>query len=206
MKNVLFPRFSDSRLWIKTAIGVLLMFVPILNIFAFGYLYRSMQIPRYSTDGGVQMPDWSDWGELAVDGLRFVSFAAVYIATCLVLSLVSEWLVVIGSFGFIAISWRLLMPLILVLFFPGFFVCLMVYQRSEKIRDLLAPSMLCHYLRHMWWPMIWPALAFIGLQFVCGILYGIAWFVGFGVAIASYNELLRHYGDRIDDSLGKTYR
>jgi hypothetical protein len=201
MKNVLFPRFSDERLWLKVAIGVLLMFVPIVNILAFGYLYRFMRNPRYATDGGVCMPEWDQWNKMAIDGLRLVAFVAAYAMAAFALSLVAEWLVVVGSFGLLPISWSRIMPLILVLFLPIFFVAAMQYQRTERFRDFFSANGIVHYARFLWWPMIWPSLAFIGLQYVCGVLYGIAWFVGFGVSIASFNELLRHYGDRIDEEL-----
>jgi hypothetical protein len=201
MKNVLFPRFSDDHLWLKVAVGVLLMFVPIANIFAFGYLYRFLRMPCYATDGGVHLPEWNGWLNLAVDGLRLVVFVAVYVAIASALALAAKWLVIFGSVGVLGVSGIMLRPLFLVLLFPCFFVCLMVYQSRERAGDILKASLLCHYLRFLWWPMIWPALGFVGLQTVCGLLYGIAWFVGFGVAIASFNELLRHYGDRIDEDI-----
>ncbi|MDR2667772.1 MAG: DUF4013 domain-containing protein [Puniceicoccales bacterium] len=200
MKNVLFPRFSDDHLWTKVSIGVLLMFVPIVNLLAFGYLYRFMMDPRHSTDGGVQLPDWCDWGKLFSDGLRMILFVATYAVGAFVLSAVAEWLVVVGSFGLLHIPWSMIMPLILTLFLPLFFVALMQYQRTEQFNNFISGRGTLHYLRYLWWPMIWPSLAFVGLQYVCGVLYGIAWFVGFGVAIASYGELLRHYGDRLDDN------
>ncbi|MDR2664023.1 MAG: DUF4013 domain-containing protein [Puniceicoccales bacterium] len=203
MKNVLFPRFSDDHLWLKVAIGVLLMFVPAVNIFAFGYLYRFLRTPRYATDGGVHLPEWDDWRRMFWDGLRLLAFVILYGFGSFLLSTAAEWLVVAGSFGLVRISWSTLMPLILVLLFPLLFVGIMQYQRSESFRELFSAQRgTLHYLRFLWWPMVWPALAFVGLQHVCGVLYGIAWFVGFGVAIASFNELLRHYGDRIEERSG----
>ncbi|MDR2576502.1 MAG: DUF4013 domain-containing protein [Puniceicoccales bacterium] len=199
MKNVLFPRFTDDRLWLKTAIGVLFMFIPPLLLFAFGYLYRFMRTPRYATDGGVQLPEWSNWWQLLWDGVRFAAFFTTYAVICVILALVAKWLIYVGSFSVLNLPMWLFLPLPMALLFPGFFTCLMLYQRRERLGDLFAPSAFAHYLRRIWWPMIWPSLAFVGLQFVCCFLYGITWFVGFGVAIASFNELLRHYGDRIDE-------
>ncbi|MDR0340302.1 MAG: DUF4013 domain-containing protein [Puniceicoccales bacterium] len=203
MKNVLFPRFSDERLWLRVSIGVLLMFLPVVNVFAFGYLYRFLQTPRHATDGGVLLPDWDSWGGMFWDGLRFVAFIVAYAVCSFGLAFIAQWLMLVGSFGVLHVSWTVPLPLALVLLFPLLFVGLMRYQQSENVRHLLsAHRSTLHYARFLWWPMIWPALAFVGLQYVCGVLYGIAWFVGFGVAIASFNELLRHYGDRIDEKSG----
>jgi hypothetical protein len=175
------------------------MFLPVINLFAFGYLYRFMLAPRYATDGGVQLPEWSEWSRMFLEGLRLVVFVASYAVASFVLAVASEWLVLVGSFGMFHMGWSMLMPLFLTLLLPIFFVTVMQYQRTEQFSNFLSGHGTLHYLRYLWWPMIWPSLAFVGLQCVCGVLYGIAWFVGFGVAIASFNELLRHYGDRIDD-------
>jgi hypothetical protein len=174
------------------------MFVPLANVFAFGYLYHFLRHPRYATDGGVNLPEWEDWTDLFFDGLRLLFFVFAYVGICLFLSLSAECLIVLGSLGLFHLPWRALLPLMAVLLLPGLLVCLAQYQRRERFRDLLNFPHMLHYLRFVWWPMVWPALGFMGLLNVCQLLYGVAWFIGFGVVFASYNELLRHFGDRID--------
>ena len=60
----------------KFLIGGLLSFVPIVNIFAFGYLYRLSRAVRKS--GQPVLPAWHDWSGLFLDGLRFTVVWLVY--------------------------------------------------------------------------------------------------------------------------------
>ncbi|MBC8189499.1 MAG: DUF4013 domain-containing protein, partial [Puniceicoccaceae bacterium] len=55
--------------WVQWLIGGLLSFVPIVNVFAFGYLYRMSRAVR--TSGHPVLPPWVDWSGLFMDGLRF---------------------------------------------------------------------------------------------------------------------------------------
>jgi hypothetical protein len=197
VKNVLFPRFSDDRLVAKVSLGVLLMFIPLVNIFAFGYLYRFIKSPNYSSDGGVHLPPWNFSLQLCCDGLRLILMVAIYMGGVFLGANAFSWMVRMVSGGYLLVRWSTLTPFILVVTMPFFLVCLFRHQRGESICDIFNFRPTLHYLRFVWWPMIWPSLGFIGLQFACGALYGLAWFVGFGVVFASFNELLRHYGDRI---------
>jgi hypothetical protein len=176
------------------------MFIPIVNLFAFGYLYGFLRTPRYASDGGVSLPRWNDWKNFFLDGVRLILFVAVYVALAFSFSLMAEWLIFFCSFSYLHPRWYSLISVLLVVTLPVFLILLMQYQRRQHLRDICQIRALAHYLRYLWWPMIWPALGFLGLQAACGVLYGLAWFVGFGVVFASFNELLRHYGDRIEMS------
>ncbi|MDR3117741.1 MAG: DUF4013 domain-containing protein [Puniceicoccales bacterium] len=198
MKNVLFPRFSDGRLWAKVSLGTLLMFVPLVNILAFGYLYRFARDPHHASDGGVQLPEWNDPVRLLVDGLRLLCFTGIHQLGAMALAWLAAEALWLGSFGHVFLCWPTLFPLTTILTLPVFLTCLMLYFPRERFRDCLCPATYRHYLRFFWWPMVWPALGFVGLQCTCWwALYGLAWFLGYGVVFASFNELLRHFGDRI---------
>ncbi|MDR2029912.1 MAG: DUF4013 domain-containing protein [Puniceicoccales bacterium] len=203
MRNVLFPRFSDGRLWSKIAIGTLLMFLPVVNILAFGYLYRFAKDPHYASDGGVQLPEWDRPLSLLVDGLRLICFIVCHLLFAGLLANLTVWTLCFGSLGHVRLHWIFFMPLAVALTLPLFLTCLLLYFQREWVPDCLHILSLDHYIRRFWWPMIWPAMGFVGLQCTCQwILYGAAWFLGYGVVFASFNELLRHFGDRI---LGPTY-
>jgi hypothetical protein len=205
MKNVLFPRFSDETLWLKIAIGVVLMFVPGVNLLAFGYLYRFVRSPKFATDGGINLPPWDDWQQLFIDGVRLALFILAHVVVAIFLSFFTNRFFYFGSMGYLDIHLTRIFPFFMVVLQPLFLVALMLYQKQERLRDLLDVCAIAHYLHYVWWPMLWPALGFWGLQVVCGVpygivcLYGIAWFAGFGILFASFNELLRHYGDRMED-------
>jgi hypothetical protein len=174
------------------------MFVPPASILALGYLYRFLRNPQYATDGGVSLPEWEDWIRLLRDGCRLFFFVLAYAVISICLSLAAKFLVIFSSLSFIRPTCLVFWPFMAVLLLPVFLVCLTQYQRRERVRDLLNLGHLCHYLRFVWWPWVWPALGFVGLACACQLLYGITFFIGFGVVFASYNELLRHFGDRID--------
>jgi ABC-type polysaccharide/polyol phosphate export permease len=134
-----------------------------------------------------------------VDGLRLLPFLGAYFCLALVCAAFGAWFCHLSSLAHFRPDYFSFLPFLLVVFMPIFPICLMQYQRRQSLRDLCRFRELGHYLRHLWWPMIWPALGFVGLLRACGLLYGISWFVGLGVVFASFHELLRHYGDRIDD-------
>ncbi|MDR1438283.1 MAG: hypothetical protein LBI69_04485 [Puniceicoccales bacterium] len=200
MKNVLFPRFSDEGLWTKIALGIILMFVPIANLLAFGYLYHFLKNPRYTTDGGIRLDQWGNWIKLFTGGVRLILFLATYVCVACGLSIAGQWLFFLGSVGHLYAHWFRLFPFFLAILQPLLLTALFVYQKRERLRDMLNVARCAHYLRYIWWPMLWPALGFVGLQTVCGALYGIAWFAGFGIVFASFNELLRHFGERIEET------
>ena len=57
---------SQPKLLLKVLLGSALSFVPILNFFAFGYLYRySAQLRR---SGQIELPEWTDWAGIPAKG------------------------------------------------------------------------------------------------------------------------------------------
>ena len=81
---------KSPRFGVKFLIGGLLSFVPILNIFAFGYLYRLSRAVRKS--GQPALPAWNNWSGLFLDGLRFgVVWLVFWVLPILLASLIA-WL------------------------------------------------------------------------------------------------------------------
>ncbi|MFQ3271460.1 MAG: hypothetical protein ACI9A1_001786, partial [Lentimonas sp.] len=87
----------QPKLGIKLLIGSALSFVPIVNLFAFGYLYRfAAQVRR---TGQLRLPEWDDWAGLFSDGLKFaVAWLGYWLLPMVVAGLLSSLLCAIGMF------------------------------------------------------------------------------------------------------------
>jgi len=176
--------FADRR-WLPNAlIGGVLSFVPVLNIFALGYLYRYYgQVHR---GAGFEWPEWSDWEGMFVDGLHFAA----------VLGLYGLLPVVVGVGAAQALSWVfghmayvLLAPLLLV---APLWVMAMLYafQPRRRWAVLGRPAVAWLMMRAAWPELVTPALAFWGLMWlVWPVLFGFAFFLGFLVLGAYYTRL-----------------
>lgn len=176
--------FADRRWLPNVLIGGVLSFVPVVNIFALGYLYRYYaQVHR---GAGFEWPEWRDWEGLFVDGLHFLA----------VLGLYGLLPVVVGVGAALALSWVfghvayvLVAPLLLV---APLWVMAMVYafQPRRRWAVLGRPAVAWLMMRAAWPELVTPALAFWGLMWlVWPVLFGFAFFLGFLVLGAYYTRL-----------------
>ena len=169
--------------WLKLLIGGLLSFVPIVNILAFGYLYRlSSQIRR---TGQISLPEWTDWRALFFDGLRF---GVVWLSYCLlpilIISLLSGAL---GSLGLVAISY-LVLSLTFLISPVLFSSALYRLQMRSDFKDLLDVPLIIR-MTYMELPrFVIPAFVFIGIFALSAPLYGFAVYFGF-LMLISYTGL-----------------
>jgi hypothetical protein len=165
--------------WVRVLVGGLLSFVPVVNIFAFGYLYRFSRGVRKS--GLVAMPEWTDWKGLFADGLKF---AVVWLAYWLLpLFLAAVISVVIGAIGLGALSY-LLVSFAFLLSPILFSSALYRYNMHSDFKDLLDVALIVR-MTYMEFPrLIIPALAFVGISAIAAPLYGFALFLGFVILIA----------------------
>jgi Protein of unknown function (DUF4013) len=71
------PRWQ-SRYLIGVGFSILGFIVPVIPwIFLAGYL---MRVLRNSIDGkDLELPDWADWGDLALDGLRYLVVTTIFL-------------------------------------------------------------------------------------------------------------------------------
>lgn len=164
---------------LKLLIGGLLSFVPIVNIFAFGYLYRFSRKTRKA--GQVSLPEWSDWRALFLDGLRFgVVWLAYWLLPIVLMSLISGLLY---SIGLSAIAY--LVTSITVLISPILFSsALYRLQMRSDFKDLLDVPLIVR-MTYMEMPrFVIPAFVFLGVFVLSVPLYGFAVFFGFLMLIA----------------------
>jgi hypothetical protein len=165
--------------WLKVLIGGLLSFVPIVNFFAFGYLYRfSLQARR---TGQLNLPEWNDWAGLFADGLKFaVVWLAYWLLPLLLALLVSS---IFGGLGLAALSYLLLSSVFLIS--PVLFSsALYRLQMRSDFKDLLDVVLIIRMSYMEFSRFILPALVFLGICALALPIYGFALFAGFLLLIA----------------------
>jgi len=164
--------------WLKVLVGGLLSFVPVVNIFAFGYLLRLAKGVRRS--GRVALPEWDDWPGLFLDGLKFaVVWLAYWLLPLLLAAAIAAMIAVVGL-G--ALSW-LLVSVVFLLSPILFSAALYRYLRRSDFKDLLDVVLILRMSYGALPRLIIPALVFAGIVAVALPLYGVALFFGFALLI-----------------------
>jgi len=164
--------------WVKVLIGGLLSFVPVVNIFAFGYLLRLSS--RVRKTGQLVLPEWSDWSGLFKDGLRFAVVWLFY--WLLPVLLAAAFASIIGFFGLGALAY-LIFSVVFLLAPILFSSALYRYQMRSNLKDLIDVALIIRMTAGSLDRLIIPALVFAGIFAVAAPLYGFAVFFGFGVLV-----------------------
>lgn len=179
--------FSDSSWFIKCIVGALLLVVPGLHFFAFGYLYELVDRGRRGEPP--ELPEWEDWKRLFFNGVAaFVIF--------LVLALVP-----------LALAWVLTNPLRLlpygvlvylpmvpvgILAVPLTVAGIYQYQRREEYADAFRPWVLLAMLRSTKGYLWVPTLALVGFMVAGSPLMTFTVFVGFVASWTFYAMFFSH--------------
>lgn len=177
--NKIIEKFQQDSQWFqKILIGGLLMFVPIFNFFALGYLYRFAA--NIHESGRIKLPDWQDWGKLFLGGLIFFGIFFLYS----IVPLLAGWAIYLflSKITMGVLGWFLFLPLsILLVIVPSLTIVGIFAIISGKKGDSLFLKVGTYFktIYKFWKPLLIANLTFIGLQFVGAPLYGIAFFVGF---------------------------
>ena len=117
---------------VKFLIGGLLSFVPIVNIFAFGYLYRLSRAVRKSRQP--TFPACNDWSGLFLDGLRFAVVWLVFWLLPILLASLVAWLMPFIYLGALTSIFFLTSVLLSTLLFSS---ALYRYNMRRNFKDLL---------------------------------------------------------------------
>lgn len=172
-------KIAEDKRWIpKVLIGGLLMFIPVVNFFALGYLSR--YAGRMMESGKVELPEWDEWGRLFMGGLIFLVVILVYgVLTLLVgwvLSSILEALTmgVLGWLPYIPLSFAAVMAPSLTL------MGLFTIRKGDGLDALYLKigkhmRVMCEH----WKELLLVNITFIGLIVVGMPLYGFTFFVGF---------------------------
>ena len=164
--------------WVKVLVGGVLSFVPVVNLFAFGYLLRLNKGIRQS--GRIALPEWTDWGGLFMDGLKFAVVWLVYWLVPLLLAYAVASLVGMVGMGILAYMVVTISFLLAPILFSS---ALYRYSMRSDFKDLLDLGLIVRMSYGVFPHLIIPALAFVGIFALAAPLYGIAIFLGFAVLI-----------------------
>lgn len=160
--------------WVKFLIGGLLSFVPIVNFFAFGYLYRLSRSVRKS--GQPVLPAWEDWAALFRDGLRFAVVWLAYWLLPVLLAILISWLMTFVYVGALANLFFLTAVLLSTVLFSS---ALYRYNMRKDFKDLLDVSLILRMTGMELPRLIVPAFVFLGVLVLFLPFYGFAIFGGF---------------------------
>jgi len=165
---------NQPNLGRKLLIGSALSFIPILNLFAFGYLYRLAALLRRT--GQLRLPEWTDWAGLFADGLKFaVVWLAYWLLPLIVGILIAT---VFSALGLGALAYIFVASVFLA---ASVLFCAALYrlQMRSNYRDLLDVMLIVRmsYMKSV--EFILPVLVFAGIYAVALPFYGFAFFAGF---------------------------
>lgn len=169
--------------WVKILIGGLLSFVPIVNLFAFGYLYRLSRAVRKS--GEPVLPAWQDWPGLFQDGLRFAVVWLGYWLLPILLASGITWLMTLIGLSALTNVFLLTVVLLSTVLFSS---ALYRYNMRKDFKDLLDIVLI---FRMTWMELprlVVPAFVFLGILVLFLPFYGFAIFGGF-LMLITYTSL-----------------
>lgn len=168
---------------LKLLIGGLLAFAPLLNILAFGYLYRFARVIRRS--GQLSLPEWRDWQGLFNDGLRLGAVWLVYWALPLLLAALLGLLlsaINLDVLGYLLFTSTLLCANVV------FCAALYRFQTRQNYADLLDLELIFTMSLRGAAGFTVPSILFLGIVALGLPLYGLTFFAGFTLMIA-YSSL-----------------
>lgn len=188
LENIL-QRFIEKSDFLKNLIlGSLLSFIPIINIFAFGYLYRFSK--NLNVLDKEEFPGWKDFGKLFVQGCIFLGIAFVYIGIPLGLSIALSFLIfafggsllgILGYLSFIPTS-------LAVLVCPYFFIAgLAHFQKHKQLSCCFDFIFLFKYLLSIWPKILIGTLFSLGFLMISLPIYGAAFFISLAFLIYYYS-------------------
>ena len=163
----------------KLLIGSALSFIPIVNLFAFGYLYRfALQLRRTSQ---LSLPEWTDWAGLFADGLKFaVVWLAYWLLPLIVGMSIATGFCMLGLGALAYVFMTSVFLIVSVLF------CAALYrlQMRSNYKDLLDVMLIARMSYMQAAEFIVPVLVFAGICVFALPLYGFAFFAGFLLLVA----------------------
>ena len=173
-EKILNEIFDDSRWVQKILIGGLLSFIPIVNLFVFGY------ITRYAHSVGAthsyKLPEWDDWGTLLKEGLHFFIVSLLYFLMPLGIAMIFAMILGVISLGLLC--W---LPVSIVYFASPPIILAVIHRLDGKMNWKVLINLGAHLEVYAatWKRFIFPTLALIGLQVFAFPLFGFTFFLGF---------------------------
>ncbi|MDA9764550.1 DUF4013 domain-containing protein [Opitutales bacterium] len=183
--------FNTPGCWPKLLVGTALSVIPIVHIFAMGYLYRTTLLVK--SGAPALYPEWDDWRDLFLEGLKFFVLSLVWIA----IPVFFGWFISL----LVGVVWDELARIPLMASFPIglqlFSASLYRYQNFESFKDALdLPLILRVYLRTVGYGLL-PLLGFCGIIWILGPFSILVVFIISLVILVYFTSLYRaiEYGN-----------
>lgn len=182
--------FADSSWFVKCVLGALLLIVPIAHFFAFGYLYE--MVSRARRGDTVELPEWTDWQRLFINGISaFIIFMILGVLP-IVLAWVLTWPLRLFAYG--AFVYLPLVPAVM-LAGPLTAAGLYQYQKREEYLDAFRVHVLVAMLRSSGVRFWLPTFAVIGFLAAGYPLMTFTVFVGIAASWTYYASFYRFVED-----------
>lgn len=160
------PKFGYHLL-----IGAILCCIPIAHFFAFGYLYQVTN--SVSERQRLQLPEWTNWGQLFKDGLSFsIPWFFFWLCPIILASLL--------KLGFVELNSSLLGTLAMLAglslatyIFPAALFCM---QKTRTPRTLLNYGSIVNLCVRYRWQLLLPSLVALAILLALPQIYGFAYF------------------------------
>ena len=183
LEEVIKQQIQLPKFWFSLLLGSLLSFVPLVNIFAFGYLYQVFRgVQRL---GEPALPPWRNWQELFIDGLRFsVVWMCFWVAPIILATGLSSILSYLGLgvfSGIILFSVLLVSNII-------FISALSRYHLRENFKDLLSIRLILNNTWIFFPKLIVSSIIVLGIFLILLPFYGVGLFGGF-LLLMTYSSL-----------------
>ena len=186
LEKVIKQLFKLPNLWVSLLVGSLLSFVPIVNIFAFGYLHQVFRgVHRL---GVPALPSWHNWQELFLDGLRFtIVWICYWIVPILLAAGFKSTLTQLGLGMFSSVIFFSILILSNIIFIAA----LSHYHIRENFKDLLSIRLILNNARTVLPDFIIPSVIFLGFFLWLLPFYGVGLFGGF-LMLLTFASLRRY--------------
>ena len=173
--------FSDQSWFLKAVVGALLMIIPVVHFFAFGYLYSLVEQARRGEE--IDFPEWADWRRLFSNGVAaFVIFLVLGVVPIL-----TAWALV-WPLHFLNYGAFIYLPLVPAVMLAGPLTVAGIYQyqRNEEFRDAFRIAVLVAMLRSTKLYFWVPTFALIGFLVAGYPLMTFTVFVGLAASWTYY--------------------
>lgn len=177
--------FNTPGCWVKLGIGSLLMMIPIVNIFAMGYLYRTTALVKAGAP--FIYPEWDRWKDLFIDGLRFLVLAIVWVGIPMFIGLCVSWSVGVIYPELGRVAFMISIPIGIQLFSSSLYR----YQDFESFKDAMDVGLTVKvYSRTVSYGLL-PLLGYCGVLFILGSLSIVGLFIISLVILVYFTSVYR---------------
>lgn len=183
--------FNTPGCWPKLLIGTCLNLIPIVNIFALGYLYRTTALVK--SGAPFMYPDWDRWRDMFLDGLRFLVLALVWIGIPMLLGKFVSLLMGVMTMGVMVggelgrIPFMASIPIGIQLFSASLYR----YQNFESFKDAMElPLIMRVYLKTVSYGLL-PLLGYCGILWILGSLSFLVIFIISLVILVYFTSVYR---------------